>query len=106
MAVSYKRILITTFYEYINMRLAEVLKASRPLPPGVEEGVLDIPISELIRKKVVVVSGDRILRDALKELRDSDADAIIVKNSKGEILGVVDPGDFLHMLEGKRRKTG
>ena len=99
MAVSYKRILITTFYEYVKERLSEVLKPQGLLPVGVEEAVLDIPISELIRKKVVVVSQDSNLRDALKELRDSDADAIIVKNSKGEILGIVDSSDFLHILE-------
>ncbi len=102
MAVSYKRILITSFYEYLKGRLSEVLKTEDILPLGMtgslSEG-LDIPIKELIRKRVITVSQDQPLSVVLKELRNSNADAIIVRDDKGNILGVVDSSDFLHLLD-------
>ncbi|MDD5448999.1 MAG: CBS domain-containing protein [Candidatus Omnitrophica bacterium] len=101
MAISYKRILITTFYEYIKERLSETVKPhERAAAQKADEG-LGTPIKELIRKKVIVVSGDRLLGDVLKDLRGKDADVIIVQDDEGNILGVVDSGDFLHILERK-----
>lgn len=99
-AVSYNRILITTFYEYIEERLAEMTKAKEAVLPAVENA-LDIPIKELISKKMIVVSPDRRLSDILKELKEKKADVIIVQDKEGDILGVVDSSDFLHLLERK-----
>lgn len=104
MAISYKRILITTFYEYIRNRLAEVRRPDEFIKlTAIKE--LDIPIKELIKRKVIVVSGDKILGDALKELREKDADVIIVRDDKQNILGVVDSTDFLHILDVLERKS-
>lgn len=101
MAISYKRILITTFYEYIKDRLTEIKRPQELAGLRAIEEDLGIPIKELIRKKAVVVSGERILGDVLKELREKEADVIIVEDSKHNILGVVDSSDFLHILERK-----
>lgn len=102
MTVSYKRILITTFYEYIKSRLSEILTPEEVMDIVGSEDRLNVPIKELIRKKVVVVSQDTTLADVLKELRDSDADAIIVQDANRNILGIVDSEDFLYILERKR----
>lgn len=101
MAISYKRILITTFYEYIKERLAEAHPPEEAAAPGVIKEGLNTPVKELIKKKAVVVSGDRPLVDVLKELRKKEADVIIVQDAKGGILGVVDSEDFLHIIERK-----
>lgn len=104
MAISYKRILITSFYEYIRNRLAEVKRPDEFVKlTAIKE--LNIPIKELIKRKVIVVSGDKILGDALKELREKEADVIIVRDDKQNILGVVDSTDFLHILDVLERKT-
>jgi len=101
MAISYKRILITTFYEYIKDRLAQVRGPEEAVMVGAIKKELDMPIKELINRRALVVSGDRILSDVLKELRESEADVIIVQDSQRNILGVVDSNDFLHILERK-----
>ncbi|MCM8781549.1 MAG: CBS domain-containing protein [Candidatus Omnitrophica bacterium] len=102
MAISYKRILILTFYEYVKERLSEVLKPAEVMPLLTFGEGLDVPIKELIRKKIIVVSPERILSDVLKELRDKKADAIIIQDDRHNILGIVDSSDFLHILERKR----
>ena len=99
MAVSYKRILISTFYEYIKDRLLEVTPSKEVVPIGALKEELDIPIKRLIKKRIIVVSADRLLGDVLKELREKEADVIIVQDGQGKILGVVDSDDFLHILE-------
>jgi hypothetical protein len=101
MAISYKRILISTFYEYIKERLSGVLPPEWPLPLAAIEEKLGVPIKELIRKKIIVVSQDKTLGDVLKDLRNANADAIIIQDDKGKVVGVVDSNDFMHILERK-----
>lgn len=101
MAISYKRILITTFYEYIKDRLAELGRPEETGAVGIIKEELNIPIKELIRKKAVIVSGDRPLGDVLRELREKEADVVIVQDKERSILGIVDSSDFLYLLERK-----
>jgi len=101
MAVSYKRILITTFYEYIKDRFAEVRRPEEAVMVGAVRKELDMPIKDLAKKRALIVSGNKILSEVLKELRESDADVIIVQDDQRNILGVVDSSDFLHILERK-----
>lgn len=102
MAISYKRILITTFYEYIKERLAKVVKPGEPMAAGFIGEGLNIPIRDLIRKKAVIVAPDKILSDVLKELKEKEADVIIVQDKNSAILGIVDSEDFLHILEKRK----
>lgn len=101
MTVSYKRILITTFYEYIKSRLSDILTPEEVMEITGGEDRFNVPIKDLIRKKVIVVSQDKTLSDVLKQLRDSDADAIIVQDADRNIVGIVDSEDFLYILERK-----
>ncbi|MCX5716580.1 MAG: CBS domain-containing protein [Candidatus Omnitrophica bacterium] len=101
MTISFKRILVTTFYEYLRERLFEVLKPEELLPIGVSGEGLDIPIKDLITKKALIVNELSLLSEVLKQLREKEADVIIVQDKHKNILGVVDSNDFLRVLERK-----
>lgn len=101
MAISFKRIPVTNFYEYIKERLSEIAKLEVPLGIGVIEEGLDIPIGKLVNKKIVVASEDKLLSEVLKELKNKKAEVIIVQDEKGNVLGVVDSNAILHVLERK-----
>ena len=101
MAISYKRILITTFYEYIKDKLVGIGKPVEAIAFDTISGTLNMPIKELMRKRVVVVSQNSFLRDVLKELREKEAEVIIVEDEEHNILGVVDPSAILNILERK-----
>jgi len=100
MAISYKRILITSFYEYIKERIGEVAKTEDLIPVSEALGrELDIPVKELAKKKVIVVSQNSVLSKVLSKLKEKNADVIIVQDDRGKILGVIDPNSILTMLE-------
>ncbi|MEI8176645.1 MAG: hypothetical protein WCG78_07255 [Candidatus Omnitrophota bacterium] len=104
MAISYKHILVTTFYEYIKERIADVLRSNDILPLGVAGSLgecVNRPIKEVLHKSFIEVSGEQGLCDVLKELRNSPADVIIVKDQGGATIGVLDSSDFLRLLTTK-----
>ena len=103
MAISYKRILITTFYEYLKGRLSAVTTTTTEellAFAGIGKG-LDVPLRNIMKTKIAVVDQDSRLSDVLKELREKDIDAIIVQDGERNILGVVDPEAILHIFERK-----
>ncbi len=103
-AISYKRILVTEFYDYIKEKVASV---GRPLtlisPAEIVKG-LDKSINQVMRTSVLTLGPQVSLKEALTKLRKTKSEIIIVQDDKKQVLGVVHPSDFLYLLRTKVKK--
>ncbi len=98
MAISYKRILITDFYDYIKdkVRRSKVPSESEPKELLIEG--LNKSVKELMKKNVVVVSPNVTLEEALSKVRDTRVEIIVVQDANKKVIGVINPDDFLYLL--------
>lgn len=101
--VSYKRILSTHFYDYINRRLANVSKFERLAMPNVVVKDLQRMAIEVMKNDFVVMSKDATISDIVKKFRETKCGIIIMQDKKGRIVGVIRPGDLLQIL-GERKE--
>ena len=54
-----------------------------------------------MQRKFITVSPQTSLKSALEKVEARKGELIIVKDENGNILGVVNPGDFLVFLKGR-----
>lgn len=103
-AISYKRILVTEFYDYIKEK---VMAAGKPIalisPRDIIKG-LDRNISEVMRTSVLTLGPEVSLKDALTKLHKTGSEIIIIQDKEKRVLGVVRPSDFLYLLRTKSEK--
>ncbi|MBI4432309.1 MAG: CBS domain-containing protein [Candidatus Omnitrophica bacterium] len=101
--VSFKRILSTQFYEYINRRLASVSKLRKFALPNLTIQELDRPAVEIAKKDFGIVSKDATLADVIRTLKETKCETIIVQDKNNKVLGTISPTDLLFYLnEGER----
>jgi len=96
--VSYKRILTTTFYRYIKKRL-NLVKFGQAGADELKLELADKPASVVMEKTVITGSTDEQLLALLRRAKKAEAGTIVLKNKKGEIVGTIDPHDYLYLLE-------
>jgi CBS domain-containing protein len=103
-AISYKRILVSEFYDYIKEK---VMATGKPLalisPQEIIRG-LDKSISEVMRTSILTLGPQVSLKDALSKLHKTKSELIIVQDEKKQVLGVIHPSDFLYLLRAKVKK--
>lgn len=96
--VSYKRILSTHFYEYINRRLINVGKLSKLAMPGITVQEIDKPINEIVKKDFSIVMKDATIAEVVKRFKETKCDVIIVQDKNMRIVGTIRPSDLYHYL--------
>ncbi|MBI3252173.1 MAG: CBS domain-containing protein [Candidatus Omnitrophica bacterium] len=98
LAVSFKRILSTQFYEYINRRLASVTKLSKLALPNLSIRELDRPAAEIAKKDFGIVSKDATLADVIKTLKETKCGLIVIQDKSNKVIGTISPADLLFYL--------
>ncbi len=96
--VSFKRILSTDFYEYINRRLVNVRKLEKLAMPNITVRELDRPVAEILKKDFGVISKDATIADVVRKFKETKSEIIIVQDKNNRVVGTVSPLDLLHFL--------
>ena len=100
--VSFKRIVSTQFYEYINRRLVNVRKLEKLAVPNLTVKELDRPASEIIKKDFSVVSKDATIADVVRKFKETKSEIIIVQDKNNQVIGTISPLDLLHLLNSSK----
>jgi hypothetical protein len=100
-AISYKRILISQLYDFVRGKLKSINKEVLLRVPDTVMKELDSSVTKVMQRKFITVSPQTSLKSALAKVEARKGDLIIVKDEFGNILGVVNPSDFLIFLKGR-----
>jgi CBS domain-containing protein len=101
MAISYKRISIIEFYEFVKEKLKSVNKeVTFKIPDGLIRE-LDSSVTQVMQRKFITVGPETSLKHALDKVAARKGELIIVKDEYGNVLGVINPSDFLVFLKGR-----
>ncbi|MDD3905604.1 MAG: CBS domain-containing protein [Candidatus Omnitrophica bacterium] len=98
-AISYKRILISKLYDFIKEKLKSINKEVVFKIPEAVSMELDSSVTKVMQRKFITVSPQTSLKSALQKVEARKGEIIIVKDENGNILGVVNPSDFLIFLK-------
>ena len=96
--VSFKRILSTQFYQYINRRLTNVGKLQKLAVPGLRVHELERPVDDVLKKEFAVLGKDATLGDVVRTFRQTKCEIIVVTDKNRKVVGTVLPADLLHHL--------
>ena len=99
-AISYKRILISALYDFVREKLKSIHKEAVFSIPEAFIKELDSSVTKVMQRKFITVSPQDSLKSALEKVEARKGEIIIVKDEFGNILGVVNPSDFLVFLRG------
>jgi CBS domain-containing protein len=97
-AISYKRILISRLYDFVMAKLKSINKEVVFKVPEAFANDLDSSVAKVMQRRFITVSPQTSLKSALKKVSARKGELIIVKDELGNILGVVNPSDFLVFL--------
>ncbi len=97
-AISYKRIFITTLYDFVKEKLKNINKEVVARVPETIARELESSVARAMQRKFITVSPDTSLKTALSKAEARKSDIVIVKDEFGNILGVINPSDFLVFL--------
>jgi CBS domain-containing protein len=101
-AISYKRILISELYDFVREKLKSIKKEFVVKIPEALVKELDSSVAQVMQRKFITVTPQTTLKTALEKVEARKGELIIVKDEFGNILGVINPSDFLVFLRGKR----
>lgn len=97
--VSYKRILSTQFYEYINRRLLNVRNLEKFAIPEISLKEMDRPVTELAQKDFAVLSKDATIADAVRKFKESKSELLVLTDKNGKVVGTVRPADLIGYMK-------
>ena len=98
--VSFKRILSTQFYEYINHRLINVRKLEKLVAPNLTVKELDQLAMAVSKKDFSIVSKDATIADVVRKFKETKCEVIIIQDKNNKVIGTINPLDLLHLLDG------
>lgn len=96
--VSFKRILSTQFYEYINRRLLNVRNLEKFAMPNLSLKELDRPAAEFVKKDFAVIGKDATVGDAVHKFKESKCEILILQDKNNKVVGTIHPSDLLTYL--------
>ncbi len=96
--VSFKRILSTQFYEYINRRLINVRKLEKLAMPNLTVKELDRPISEIAKQDFGLVLKDTSIAEVVKKFKETKCEIVVIQDKNNKVIGTVTPADLLHYM--------
>ena len=100
-SISYKRILISQLYDFVRDKLRSIDKEVVLKIPEALVEELDSSVAKVMQRKFITVSPHTSLKSALQKVEARKGELIIVKDEFGNILGVINPADFLIFLKGR-----
>lgn len=100
-AISYKRIFISELYDFVGEKLKSIKKEVLFKIPEAFLKELDSSVTKVMQRRFITVSPQESLKSALDKVEARKGELIIVKDEFGNILGVINPSDFLVFLRGK-----
>lgn len=100
--ISYKRILISELYDFIREKLKTINKEPVAKVPESFLKELDSSVAKVMQRDFITVSPDTSLKTALEKVEARKGELIIVKDEFGNILGVINPRDFLVFLKARK----
>ncbi|MCX5677908.1 MAG: CBS domain-containing protein [Candidatus Omnitrophica bacterium] len=101
MAISYKRIMVTVLYDFVREKLSSINKEVLFKIPEALLHELDSSVTKVMQRRFITVGPHTSLKSALSKVEARKGEIIIVKDEFGNILGVINPADFLIFLRGK-----
>jgi hypothetical protein len=96
--VSFKRILSTQFYEYINRRLLNEKKLEKFAIPNLSLKELDKHVMDFAKKDFAVLAKDATIAEAVRKFKESKAEILLLIDKNGKVAGTVRPSDLLPYL--------
>ena len=96
--VSFKRILSTDFYEYINRRLINVRKLEKLAMPGITVQEIEKPIAGIFKKNFSVITKDATIAETVKRFKETKCEIIVVQDKNRRVVGTITPSDLYHYL--------
>lgn len=97
-AISYKRIFIAELYDFVKEKLKSINKEVVARVPEAIAKELESSVAKAMQRKFITVTPETSLKTALSKAETRKSDVIIVKDEFGNILGVINPSDFLLFL--------
>lgn len=97
-AISYKRILISELYDFVKEKLRSINKEVVLKVPDRLVKELDSSVNKVMHRRFITVGPETSLKSALEKVESRKGELIIVKDEFGNILGVINPADFLVFL--------
>lgn len=94
--VSFKRILSTHFYEYINRRLINVQKFQKLAVPGITVQQIERPVLEIAKKDFSIVMKDATIADVVKRFKETKCEMVIVQDKNMRVVGTITAADLYH----------
>ncbi len=96
--VSFKRILSTHFYEYINRRLINMKKFEKLAVPGITVQEIEKPIADILKKDFAVVMKDATIADVVRKFKETKCEVVVVQDKNMRIVGTITASDLYHYL--------
>lgn len=97
--VSFKRILSTQFYEYINRRLLNVKSLEKLALPNLNVEELDRPVAELVKKDFALIGKDATFAEVVRRFKETKCSLLIVQDKNNKVVGTLSPTDFMRFLD-------
>jgi CBS domain-containing protein len=100
--ISHRRVPVTRLYEFVKEKLASIKKEVVFKIPAIFGKELDSSVAKVMQRRFITVSPHTSLKTALHKAEARKSELIIVKDENGNILGIVNPNDFLVFLKGEQ----
>ncbi len=94
--VSFKKILSTHFYEFINRRLINMRKFEKLAVPGITIQEIEKPIAELVKKSFGIVMKDATIADVVRKFKETKCEIVIVQDKNMRVVGTISSADLYH----------
>lgn len=101
-AISYKKIMISLLHDFVREKLKGIKKEALFKIPETLIKELDSSVTKVMQRKFITVGPDTSLKSALAKVEARKGELIIVKDEAGNVLGVVNPSDFLVFLRNQK----
>lgn len=98
--VSFKRILSTQFYEFINRRLINVRNLEKLAMPNITVQELDKPVADIAKKDFATMPKDATIADVVRKFKETKSSLIILQDKNLKIVGTVSPADLHFYMDG------
>lgn len=96
--ISHKRVPVTKLYEFIKEKLKSIKKDIVFKIPELDKE-LESSVTKVMQRRFITVSPHTSLKTALHKAEARKSELIIVKDENGNVLGIINPSDFLVFLK-------
>lgn len=96
--VSFKKILSTQFYEFLNRRLINMRKFEKLAMPNITVQEMEKPIVDMVKKDFCVIPKEATVADVVKKFKETKSEIMIVQDKNNRIIGTITPADLYHYL--------